>query len=272
MNHAGAPTLVDDRGRKYLTADERTRFLAAARTHPKPTVQTFARTLALTLTGCRVSEALAIRACDVDLAAAELRILTLKRRREVWRAVPVLEDLIHELDLMHRVRRLSLHRMLETLKPYLLGWRGYFGFCQTPRVLTSLEAWIRRRLRASLWRQWNNGHKRFKELRRRGLSTFQAAIAAGSPTACWRMARHVAVQQALRNHHFDSLGPPDSTPLLRPNPGEPPWYGPVCPVVWEGRHREVPPIPINPGSDSFPDRPRPRRGPDRRFEGAGEHR
>ena len=46
------------------------------------------------------------------------------------------------------------------------------------------------------------------ELRRRGLSTFQAAIAAGSPTACWRMARHVAVQQALRNHHFDSLGLP----------------------------------------------------------------
>src|SRR5205823_13297315 len=23
-----------------------------------------------------------------------------------------------------------------------LGWRGYFGFCQTPRVLTNLKAWI----------------------------------------------------------------------------------------------------------------------------------
>ena len=111
-------------------------------------------------------------------------------------------------DLTSRTRGISLHRMIETLTPDLLGWRGYFGFCQTPRVLTSLEKWIRRRLRAYLWRQWNNGHKRFKKLRRRGLSTFQAAIAAGSPTACWRMARHVAVQQALRNHHFDSLGLP----------------------------------------------------------------
>ena len=36
---------------------------------------------------------------------------------------------------------------------------------------------------------------------------------------------------------------PDSTLLLRLNPGEPPWYGPVCPVVCEGRHREVPPYP-----------------------------
>ena len=95
--------LVDARGRKYLTRDERERFLAAVRTHPRPQVQTLARTLALT--GCRVSEALAIRACDVDLEAAELRIETLKRRRAAWRAVPVPEDLVHALDLVHRVRR-----------------------------------------------------------------------------------------------------------------------------------------------------------------------
>ena len=36
-------TLVDARGRKYLTATERARFLAAARSHPKPAVQTPSR-------------------------------------------------------------------------------------------------------------------------------------------------------------------------------------------------------------------------------------
>ena len=97
-----AGELVDARGRKYLTTEERRRFLDAVRTHPRPTVQTLARTLALT--GCRVSEALAIRACDVDLEAAELRIATLKRRRPQWRAVPVPEDLVQALDLVHRVR------------------------------------------------------------------------------------------------------------------------------------------------------------------------
>ena len=81
--------LVDARGRKYLTAAERKRFLAAVRTHPKPAVQTLAQTLALT--GCRVSETLATRACDVDLDAREIRIATLKRRRAAWRAVPVTE-------------------------------------------------------------------------------------------------------------------------------------------------------------------------------------
>jgi RNA-directed DNA polymerase len=128
----------------------------------------------------------------------------------------------------------------------LLGWRGYFGFCQTPRVLTNLEAWIRRRLRAYLWRQWQNGRNRFKELRQRGLPKFHAAVAAGSPTGFWRMSGHPAVQQALRNPYFHGLGLPR---LYELNPIEPPWYGPVCPVVWEwcGRGDAVrrPPIPID---------------------------
>jgi RNA-directed DNA polymerase len=75
-------------------------------------------------------------------------------------------------------------------------------------VLTNLEAWIRRRLRSYLWRQWQNGHNRFNELRRRGVPKFRAAVAAGSPTGFWRMSGHPAVQQALRNHYFDSLGLP----------------------------------------------------------------
>src|ERR1700720_4449374 len=108
-------------------------------------------------------------------------------------------------DMTRRTRGISVQQLIEDLTPYLIGWRGYFGFCQTPRVLTNLEAWIRRRLRSYLWRQWRNGHNRFNELRRRGVPKFNAAVAAGSPTGLWRMSGHPAVQQALRNHYFDSL-------------------------------------------------------------------
>ena len=111
-------------------------------------------------------------------------------------------------DMTRRTRGISLPQMIEDLAPYLLGWRGYFGFCQTPRVLTNLEAWIRRRLRLYLWRQWRNGPNRFKELRRRGVPKFPAAVAAGSPTGFWRMSGHPAVQQTLRNPYFDALGLP----------------------------------------------------------------
>ena len=111
-------------------------------------------------------------------------------------------------ELTRRTRGVSLAKLIEELAPYLIGWRGYFGFCQTPRVLANLDAWIRRRLRMYLWRQWQNGGNRFKELRRRGVPKFHAAVAAGSPTGFWRMSGHPAVQKALRNHYFDSIGLP----------------------------------------------------------------
>src|SRR5687768_15580202 len=90
-------------------------------------------------------------------------------------------------DITRRTRGVSLRQLIDDLAPYLIGWRGYFAFCQTPRVLTNLEAWIRRRLRSYLWRQWLNGHNRFKELRRRGVSQFHAATAAASRAGFWRM-------------------------------------------------------------------------------------
>lgn len=111
-------------------------------------------------------------------------------------------------ELTRRALGVSLPQLVERLAPYLVGWRGYFGFCDAPRVLAHLDAWIRRRLRMYLWRQWQSGRHRFQELRRRGVSQFHAAVAAGSPTGFWRMSRHPAVQQALRNRYFDSVGLP----------------------------------------------------------------
>ena len=36
---------------------------------------------------------------------------------------------------------------------------------------------------------------------------------------------------------------PESMRPPKPHSVEPPWYGPVCPVVWEGWRREAPPYP-----------------------------
>ena len=111
-------------------------------------------------------------------------------------------------ELTCRTRGVSVGQLIKPLARYLIGWRGYFGFCQTPRVLSNLDAWIRRRLRMYIWRQWKNGRNRFKELRRRGVPKLRAAVAAGSPTSFWRMSGHPAVHQALRNRYFDSIGLP----------------------------------------------------------------
>jgi len=110
--------------------------------------------------------------------------------------------------LTRRTLGVDLPRMIAPLAKYMRGWRAYFGFCQTPQVLHNLDAWIRRRLRMVLWKQWRNGPNRFAQLRKRGVSRDHAAIAAGAKSGYWRMSRHVTVQQALPNAYFFALGLP----------------------------------------------------------------
>ena len=111
-------------------------------------------------------------------------------------------------ELTSRTLGVSVPQLIAPLARYLIGWRGYFGFCQTPIVMRNLDAWIRRRLRMYIWRQWKNGRTRYAQLRRLGVSHSHAAIAAGARSGSWRMARHVTVQQAMPNAYFDSIGLP----------------------------------------------------------------
>lgn len=109
-------------------------------------------------------------------------------------------------ELTRRTRGESLAQIAEELSRYLIGWRGYFGFCETPSVLRGLDQWIRRRLRCIAWKQWKRGRTRFAELRRRGVGQDLAAKTAGSPHGPWRLSNSPALAIALPNASLASLG------------------------------------------------------------------
>ncbi len=111
-------------------------------------------------------------------------------------------------ELTRRTRGVSFRRMIDELSIYVRGWRGYFGFCQTPSVLEHLDSWIRRRLRSVIWKQWKRGRRRFAELRRRGIGKDLAAQTAGSPHGPWRISHSPALSVAFPNAFFDSHGLP----------------------------------------------------------------
>jgi RNA-directed DNA polymerase len=137
-------------------------------------------------------------------------------------------------ELTSRTRGVSLRRMIGELSTYLRGWRGYFGFCQTPTVLQDLDSWIRRRLRSVIWHQWKRGRRRFAELTRRGIHEALAAATAGSPHGPWRIGRSQALAIAFPKAFFDSLGLLRLTARPRAQPDRTAVYGPVRTVVWEG--------------------------------------
>ena len=128
------------------------------------------------------------------------------KRRIAPKAILRFEERIRELT--RRTRGISIERMIEELRRYMIGWRGYFGFCQTPSILKDLDGWTRRRLRCVIWKQWKRGRVRFKELRLRGIGVGLAAQTAGSAHGPWRLSCSPALNVALPNAFFNSLGLP----------------------------------------------------------------
>ncbi len=87
---------IHDQGgrRKYLSAEERSRFLKAAKDLP-PANRALCHVLAYA--GCRISEALALTVHHVDRERRTLAIRTLKRRRTVFRVIPVPQAIVDML-------------------------------------------------------------------------------------------------------------------------------------------------------------------------------
>jgi len=118
-------------------------------------------------------------------------------------------------ELTKRNRGASLARVVSELRSYLLGWRGYFGHCQTPSVLRDFDSWIHRRLRCYAWKQWKTGRRRFAELRRLGVGTAPAAQTAGSNKRYWHISRSPTLNMALSRAYLTEMGLPL---LLEPEP------------------------------------------------------
>jgi len=128
------------------------------------------------------------------------------RRRIAPQAIARFRSRVRELT--RRTRGYSLAQIVKELAVYLRGWRGYFGFCQTPSVLRDLDQWLRRRLRAIAWKQWKRVSTRFAELRRSGVRADLAGRTAISPHGPWRLSSSPALHIALPNAFLTSLGLP----------------------------------------------------------------
>src|SRR5437763_14327457 len=107
-----------------------------------------------------------------------------------------------------RAKGVSIEATMAELVPYLRGWRGYFGFCETPEVLISLIRWVRLRLRAALWRQWKTPRRRRAALLELGVRPRLASNTAGSGLGPWYLARAKALSVGLSNAYFESFGLP----------------------------------------------------------------
>lgn len=117
-------------------------------------------------------------------------------------------------DFKHRVRYLtrrcfgqSMSAIIERLRSYLLGWKGYFGLSQTPGVFRRLDEWLRHRLRAVQLKQWKRGKTMHRELLSLNASAIVARRIAANSRRWWRNSGKL-LNSVLTITYFDRLGLP----------------------------------------------------------------
>jgi RNA-directed DNA polymerase len=105
-------------------------------------------------------------------------------------------------ELTQRTRGRSIGSIIWELNEYLRGWWGYFSLCETPTSVRKLNAWILRRLRAYIWKQWKLPKTKLRELRKRGLPDSLARPLAATRKGPWHISANGYLARALPTQYF----------------------------------------------------------------------
>ena len=101
----------------------------------------------------------------------------------------------------------SMAQVVEKLRPYVLGWKAYFGMAQTPRVWRELDEWVRHRLRAIQLKHWKRPRAIYRELKALGAKENVARQVAVNSRRWWRNSDRL-LKTVLTIAYFDGLAVP----------------------------------------------------------------
>ena len=92
------------------------------------------------------------------------------------------------------------------LKQFITGWVQYFKLAGMKTLLQSIDEWMRRRVRALIWKQWKTTKTRYRNLRKLGIGHSGACKVANTSKGYWRAVEGVIVKTALTNERLRQSG------------------------------------------------------------------
>jgi RNA-directed DNA polymerase len=101
----------------------------------------------------------------------------------------------------------SMEQVVQRLRPYMLGWKAYFGLAQTPKVWRQLDEWLRHRLKAIQLKHWKRPTTMYRELKALGAGEPVARRVAANSRRWWRNSDRL-LKTVLTIAYFDRLGVP----------------------------------------------------------------
>ena len=106
----------------------------------------------------------------------------------------------------NRNKGISMEYRLIKLNQIMRGWINYYEIANASGKLVELDKWIRRRLRACIWKQWKKVSTRHRNLVKLGINKYKAWEYANTRKGYWRISKSPILSKSLNNKYLESLG------------------------------------------------------------------
>lgn len=130
--------------------------------------------------------------------------------QNVWRPKPHIKSInkfkLKLKQILIRSFSISLDIRLLKLKQLIYGWVNYFRIADMKSLLIGVDQNIRRKLRVIIWKQWKKIRKRYKSLRKLGITHRDAYVTVNSRKGYYHVAHTRVLEQAISKDRLNKRG------------------------------------------------------------------
>lgn len=109
-------------------------------------------------------------------------------------------------EILSRSNGKSMEQRIKSLNQSIVGWVNYFKLADMKTLASTLDEWIRRRIRMCIWKQWRKIKTRHDNLVKLGIENTKAWEFANTRKGYWRIAGSPILSRTLTNERIINLG------------------------------------------------------------------
>jgi len=101
---------------------------------------------------------------------------------------------------------MSHRERLKQLNQVTTGWLAYYSKADSKARISRIDAWLRRRLRCGIWKEWKKVRTRIRNLQGLGVEKGQAYEWGNTRKGYWRISGSPVIQRTITNEKLRQSG------------------------------------------------------------------
>lgn len=133
-----------------------------------------------------------------------------KNKQGTWKTKPHLKSIMKFIQkltyISSRSNGKSIKEKIDKLNEVIRGWINYFRIADMKTYMTKIGEHLRHRLRMCIWKNWKKPKTKYKELRKLGISEYNAYMVANTRRGYYWVASTVVLHMAISNDRLKRKG------------------------------------------------------------------